>query len=291
MMKIATVSHMRALDRSAIENYGIPETLLMENAGLAAYRVLRDRLPVNGRRILVLCGSGNNGGDGLVVARKIFSEGGQPQVLLLSDPARYRGAAAVNWEIVQSLDIPVQAYSSPKTLDEDLAACHLVVDAIFGTGLSKPVQGAYAEVITRVNARRRPVVSLDIPSGIHGDNGLVMGTAIRADLTVTFGLPKVGNLLYPGFAHGGKLFATHISFPPALTQSSELAITLNAPPPLPARDPAGHKGSFGDALFICGAAGYFGAPYLAAMALLKAGGGYARLAAPAMVGSIAVKPA
>jgi NAD(P)H-hydrate epimerase len=145
------------------------------------------------------------------------------------------------------------------------------------------VRGAYAEVIARVNASRRPVVSLDIPSGIHGDNGQVMGTAIRADLTVTFGLPKVGNLLYPGFANGGALFATHISFPPALTRSSELAIALNTPPPLPGRDPAGHKGSFGDALFICGAAGYFGAPYLAAMALLKAGGGYARLAAPAAI--------
>jgi NAD(P)H-hydrate epimerase len=126
-------------------------------------------------------------------------------------------------------------------------------------------------------------MSLDIPSGIHGDNGLVMGTAIHADLTVTFGLPKVGNLLYPGFANGGDLFTTHISFPPALTASSELVIALNAPPPLPARDPAGYKGTFGDALFICGAAGYFGAPYLASMALLKAGGGYARLAAPASI--------
>ena len=282
-MKIATVSQMRAMDKSAIEDYGIPETLLMENAGLAAYRVLRDRFPVHGRRILVFCGSGNNGGDGLVVARKIFSDGGQPKVVLLGDPECYRGAAAVNWKIIQSLAIPVQPYASPEALDEDLAACQLVVDAILGTGLSKPVRGAYAEVINRVNASRRPVVSLDIPSGVHGDTGQIMGTAIRADLTVTFGLPKVGNLLYPGFANGGDLFVTHISFPPALTRSSDLAIALNGPPPLPDRDPAGHKGSFGDALFICGAAGYFGAPYLAAMALLKAGGGYARLAAPAAI--------
>jgi hydroxyethylthiazole kinase-like uncharacterized protein yjeF len=282
-MKIATVSQMRAMDRRAIEDFGIPETLLMENAGLAAYRVLQDRFPVNGRRILVLCGSGNNGGDGLVVARKIFSDGGKPQVVLLGDPERYRGAAAVNWKIIQGLDIPVQTYSSPEALDEDLAACRLVVDAILGTGLSKPVRGVYAEVIARVNASRRPVISLDIPSGIHGDTGQIMGAAIHADLTVTFGLPKVGNLLYPGFANGGDLFVTRISFPPAVTRSSEPAIAINAPPPLPARDPAGHKGAFGDALFICGAAGYFGAPFLAAMALLKSGGGYARLAAPAAI--------
>ncbi len=282
-MKIATVSQMRAMDRRAIEDYGIPETLLMENAGLAAYRVLQDRFPVNGRRILILCGSGNNGGDGLVVARAILADGGKPQVVLLGDPERYRGAAAVNWKIILGLDIPVQSYSSPEALDEDLAACQLVVDAILGTGLSKPVRGAYAEVIARVNASRRPVISLDIPSGIHGDTGQIMGTAIHADLTVTFGLPKVGNLLYPGFGNGGDLFVTRISFPPAVTRSSEPAIALNAPPPLPARDPAGHKGSFGDVLFICGAAGYFGAPFLAAMALLKSGGGYARLAAPAAI--------
>ena len=104
-MKIATVAQMRAMDQRAIEAFGIPETLLMENAGLAAYRVLRDRFPVVDRRILVLCGSGNNGGDGLVVARKIFSDGGQPQVLLLGDATRYRGAAAVNWEIIQRLGI------------------------------------------------------------------------------------------------------------------------------------------------------------------------------------------
>ena len=282
-MKIATVSQMRTMDRRAIEDFGIPETLLMENAGLAAYRVLQARYPVQGKQVLVLCGSGNNGGDGLVVARKIFSDGGQPQVLLLGDPQRYQGASAVNWEIVQRSGIATSADSSPAVLKELLATCHLVVDGILGTGLSKPVEGRYAEVIDIVNASGRPVVSLDIPSGIHGDNGQVMGTAILADLTVTFGLPKVGNLLYPGFRYGGELFTTPISFPPELTGSSELAIALNVPLPLPDRNPAGHKGSFGDALFICGAAGYYGAPYLAAMALLKAGGGYARLAAPASI--------
>ena len=282
-MKIATVSQMRTMDRRAIEDFGIPETLLMENAGLAAYRALQARYPAQGQGVLVLCGSGNNGGDGLVVARKIFSDGGRPKVLLLGDPQRYQGASAVNWEIVQRAGIETFTDSTSEVLEELLAACHLVVDGILGTGLSKPVQGRYAEVIDRVNASGRPVVSLDIPSGIHGDNGQVMGTAIKADLTVTFGLPKVGNLLYPGFAYGGTLFTTRISFPPELTDASELAIALNEPRPLPARDPAGHKGTFGDALFICGAAGYYGAPYLAAMGFLKAGGGYARLAAPASI--------
>jgi NAD(P)H-hydrate epimerase len=282
-MKIATVAQMRAMDQRAIEDFGIPETLLMENAGLAAYRVLRDRFPVAGRRILVLCGSGNNGGDGLVVARKIFSDGGRPQVLLLGDATRYRGAAAVNWEIIQRLGIDTAPYSTPAALDGLIKTCDLVVDAILGTGLSKPVRGDYADVIENVNASHRPVVSLDIPSGIHGDTGQVMGTAIRADLTVTFGLPKVGNLLYPGYHYGGKLYTTHIGFPPRLTRTDELAIAINRPPRIPKRSPWGHKGSFGDALFIAGAADYYGAPYLASMAFLKAGGGYARLAAPAAI--------
>lgn len=271
------------MDQSAIEDYGIPETLLMENAGLAAYRVLRDRFPVAGRRILVLCGSGNNGGDGLVVARKIFSDGGSPQVFLPGDPGRYRGAAALNWEMVRRLGIDAVHDGSPADLEDLLPDCHLVVDAILGTGLSKPVRGRYAEIVERVNAGGRPVLSLDIPSGIHGDTGQVMGTAIRADATVTFGLPKTGNLLYPGYHYGGVLHTTHIGFPPALTRAAHLAVALNRPVPLPQRSPWGHKGSFGDTLFVCGAAGYYGAPYLAAMAHLKAGGGYARLAAPAAI--------
>jgi len=282
-MKIATVAQMRAMDQSAIEDFGIPETLLMENAGLAAYRVLRDHFPLVGRDILVLCGSGNNGGDGLVVARKIFSDGGRPRVLLLGDPKRYRGASAVNWQIIQRLGIDVIPYSTIAIVEDRIAACDLIVDGILGTGLSKPVRGHYAEVIERVNAGDRPVISLDIPSGIHGDTGQVMGTAVQADLTVTFGLPKIGNLLYPGYQYGGTLYTSHIAFPPELSRSAHLTVAINQPPRIPERSPWGHKGTFGDTLFIAGAAGYYGAPYLAGMALLKTGGGYARLAAPATI--------
>jgi ADP-dependent NAD(P)H-hydrate dehydratase / NAD(P)H-hydrate epimerase len=282
-MKIATIDQMRAMDQSAIEDFGIPETLLMENAGLAAYRVLRDRFPLAGRRILALCGSGNNGGDGLVVARKVFSDGGHAQVLLLGDPTRYRGASAVNWEIVQQMGIEVIPYSTTAIVEDLLSACDVIVDGLLGTGLSKPVRGHYGDVIARVNASDRPVMSLDIPSGIHGDTGQIMGTAIRADLTVTFGLPKIGNLLYPGHQHAGTLYVSHISFPPALTRADHLTVAINHPPQIPDRSPWGHKGSFGDTLFIAGAAGYYGAPYLAGMAHLKTGGGYTRLAAPASI--------
>jgi NAD(P)H-hydrate epimerase len=282
-MHIATVAQMRAMDRAAIDRFGIAELQLMENAGSAAYRVMAERWGVWGNRYLVLCGPGNNGGDGFVVARKILADGGEPVVALLGEPARYQGAAAANLEILRRLGLTVTHLEDAEALEPLLCGCDGVVDALLGTGLSKPVSGLFAAVIEAVNASGRPVLSLDIPSGVNGDNGQIMGTAVKAHLTVTFGLPKAGNLLFPGFARGGELFVTHIGLPPDLTAACDLQLAVNGPPPLPRRDPAGYKGSFGDALFIAGSEGYYGAPVLAATAMLKAGGGYARLAAPAPI--------
>lgn len=271
------------MDREAIDRYGIPEELLMENAGLAAFRVLSETVGIAGRRFLVLCGGGNNGGDGLVVARKIRSGGGDARVILLSDPEGYMGAARTNFEIVSRLGLSLRTLGDAAEAAGDFEHCDAIVDAIFGTGLARPVAGRFREVIERINACGKPVLSLDIPSGVAGDTGQILGAAVQADDTVTFGLPKLGNLLYPGCARGGRLHVTHISFPPDLYRSEALAAALNEPPSLPPRDPAGHKGSFGSALFIAGAAAYFGAPYFSAAAFLKAGGGYARLAAPRSV--------
>jgi len=279
-MKISTVHEMRTMDQKAVQHYGIVEEMLMENAGLAAYRVLSASMGMAGRRILVVCGIGNNGGDGLVVARKILSGGGDPRVIILSDPAGYKGAAGINFNIVSRLDLNVRVIDDAGSLGDDIRCCDAVVDAIFGTGLTRPVEGHYREVIQRINRSGKPVLSLDIPSGVAGNTGRIMGEAIRASDTVTFGLPKIGNLVYPGYGRGGQLHVSHISFPPALYRSEVLTIALNDMPHLLPRDPAGHKGSFGNALFIAGAAAYFGAPYFSASAFLKAGGGYARLAAP-----------
>ena len=280
-MKISTVQEMRSLDRTAIDSYGIPEEILMENAGEAAYFVLLTRFGLPGRSFLVFCGGGNNGGDGFVVARKILSSGGRVKTFLLGDPEKYRGAARANLEILQRTGAEVVSLGSAGEAGKDLSHCDAVIDAIFGTGLDRDVEGRYAEIIGTINGCGRPVLSLDIPSGIHGDTGRIMGTAVRADATVTFGLPKLGNLLYPGYDHGGELFVTHISFPPGMIESANLKVELNQTPPLPPRDPKGHKGSFGDVLFVAGAAAYYGAPCFSALSFLRAGGGYARLAAPA----------
>jgi len=287
-MKVATVEEMRRMDRHAAESLGITEDILMENAGLAAVAVLRRETEIRGKTIAVLCGTGNNGGDGLVVARQVHSLGGRVRVFICGDPGRYRGAAAANYERARRLGLDLRPWDRATSEGRPFHGADAVVDALFGTGLDREVGGLQRTAIAAVNAAGKPVVSLDIPSGVNGDTGAVMGIAVKAQATVTFGLPKVGNLLYPGFALGGRLYVTHISFPPSLYDDASLRIAVNEPPPLPPRDPEAHKGSVGDCLFIAGAASYFGAPYLAAMSFYKAGGGYARLAAPrSIIGTVA----
>ena len=282
-MKISTVAQMRAMDRAAIEQFGIPEIVLMENAGQAAYTALRQQLGVVGRRFVIVCGSGNNGGDGFVVARKIIADGGRAKVFLLAAGNKFTGAARTHLTILEHLPVEIRPLTAVEDLHADLDRCDGIVDAILGTGLDREVRRLHARVIDRINAAGKPVLSVDIPSGINGDSGQIMGTAVRADATVSFGLPKIGNLTYPGYGHGGRLYVSHISFPPSLTDSQELTLAVNTPLELPPRDASGHKGTFGQVLFIAGAASYLGAPYLAAHAFLKAGGGYARLATPAVV--------
>lgn len=282
-MKIATVEQMRSMDRAAIDRYGIPEMLLMENAGLASCAVLEQELGIRGKSFVVFCGLGNNGGDGFVVARKIHSGGGSVKVFVLGAMEKYTGSAGANLEILRRTPVEIREITSARTVRKEIVHCDCIIDAIFGTGLARNVEGVHREVIEAVNASGKAVLSLDIPSGISGDTGQVMGCAVQADLTVTFGLPKTGNLLMPGFARCGTLSVSHISFPPELYGAPGLAIEVNYPPTLPSRNPDGHKGDFGEALFIAGARNYYGAPYFSAMSFMKAGGGYARLAAPSGV--------
>jgi NAD(P)H-hydrate epimerase len=279
-MKISSVDEMRAMDRHAAGKLGIPEAILMENAGQAAASVLAREIGIPDRKIVIFCGAGNNGGDGFVVARKIHADGGRVKVYLLGNPDKFTGAARMNLEILARLPVEVQPFQSMKKTRMEILHCHGIVDAIFGTGLDREVGGLYREAIALINASGKKVVSLDIPSGVNGDTGQIMGAAVQADYTVTFGLPKIGAMLYPGYERCGKLYVCHISFPPSLYDRTDIRIQVNRPAALPPRAKSGHKGSMGEALFIAGAAGYFGAPYFSAMSFLKTGGGYARLAAP-----------
>lgn len=279
-MKVARVAEMRAMDRRMVEEFSVPEETLMENAGLAARSLLMHEIGMQGKRCAILCGSGNNGGDGLVVARALHSAGVPVKIFLAADAEKFRGAAGANLAIVRKLPIEIERVNSAKAIRSELRHRGVLVDALLGTGLDRDVTGLFRDLIELVNESGKTIVSLDIPSGINGDTGSVMGSAVQADYTVTFGLPKVGNMLYPGFERGGKLRLSHISFPPALYDDNNLKIQINDSIHLPDRSPEAHKGSMGKVLFIAGATNYYGAPYFSAMSFLKAGGGYAYLAAP-----------
>ncbi len=282
-MKIASVAEMRSLDRYAMENLSLPEEILMENAGLAAYSVLTRQEDIKGQRYAVICGPGNNGGDGLVVARLLHARGARVKVFLAAGEAKFRGAARSNLEIASRLPLEVRQVESAAAIKSEIMHSRVLVDALLGTGLDREVSGLYRDLIQLLNDSGKMILSLDIPSGVNGDTGEVMGAAVRAACTVTFGLPKIGNLLYPGYSLGGKLYLSHISFPPALHSENSLPIQTNDRLTLPVRPADAHKGSMGKALFIAGAANYYGAPYFASHSFLKAGGGYAWLATPRQV--------
>jgi len=277
-MKVAKVDEMRGLDRRATEGFGISQDLLMENAGQAIYFVMLQEFGIKNNKFIVFCGGGNNGGDGLVVARKIHSSGGEVKVFLLDDEAKFRGAAKRNFEIVSRMPIEMSRVDSIDSIISEVLDSDAIVDAIFGTGLVREVSGIYKDVIQLINGSQSTVFSVDIPSGINGNTGEVMGVAVQADYTVTFGLPKLGNMLYPGYDHCGKLYVSHISFPPALYNSDSIEVAINNPVELPERARDTHKGNYGKALFIAGSSSYLGAPYFSALSFLKAGGGLSYLA-------------
>ena len=279
-MKVSNVEEMGVLDRRATEEYGIVEDILMENAGEASYFVILNEFGVAGKRFAVFCGAGNNGGDGFVVARKLHSMGGHVKVFLLGDRDKYKGAARNNYERISKMPIEIHDIESVELLRADVFHCDAIIDAIFGTGLDREPSGLYREAIELINESRKTIFSLDIPSGVNGNTGEVIGISVKSDYTISFGLPKIGNMLYPGFDLGGKLYVSHISFPPSLHGTESIKVSINTPAILPERDRDAHKGSCGKALFIAGSSNYLGAPYFAALSFLKAGGGLSYLATP-----------
>ena len=226
-MKAVSSDQMRELDRRAQQEFGIPELILMEHAGTAAAREARRMVlpaPRSSGRILVLAGGGANGGDGLVAARHLSNWGLLVEVVLLSDPDRLRGASLINLEILRRMEIPLSPVS---TVDEWNAWIHrkagnrwgLIVDALLGTGLTGPVREPFRTAIRWINRKRIPVVSVDLPSGLNADTGAACGEAVRASVTVTCGLPKVGLRRAQGLLLSGRVKVADISLPRALWMS------------------------------------------------------------------------
>lgn len=279
-MKVSTVAEMRELDRKAVEEFGITREILMENAGEATYFVILKEFGIQNKKFVVFCGSGNNGGDGFVVARKIHSNGGEVKVFLLARRGKYQGEAKKNLEVISRFPIDIKEVESIEEIKDDVFEADAIVDAIFGTGLDRDVDGIYRAAIELINESKKKVFAIDIASGVNGDSGQEMGCSVKADYTVTLGLPKIGNVLYPGYGRGGKLYVSHISFPPSLYESDSIKVEVAKPVPIPKRKPDTTKMDYGPVLVIAGAANYFWAPHASAYSFLKAGGGYVYLACP-----------
>jgi NAD(P)H-hydrate epimerase len=288
-MKVVTAEQMRGMDRRAIEEFGIPGVVLMENAGRAVYEVLcRAYGPVQGKRILIFCGAGNNGGDGFVVARYLQINGAQPHLFLTGTPAP-KSDAKVHFDLARALSIPCDGIpNKPWTIKETVQDCDLIVDALLGTGLREAPRDVYAEAIRAIQSGQCPVVAVDIPSGVVTDTGAVPGEVVRADHTVTFAYPKPGHFLFPGAAQVGKLHIADIGFDwSRLNEPADYRLlspdTAKQTSFLEKRFPDANKGDFGHVAIIAGSRGMAGAPALMARAAQRAGAGLVTVLTPACI--------
>jgi len=287
-MKIATAKQMASLDAAAINEIGIPGLVLMENAGRSTVEAAVERFgDPRGKPVAVFVGPGNNGGDGLVIARHLHQRGAEVRVFLLADEDRMKGDAAVNLAIVKNLALPLHRCATVEKLaavKDEAARCQLVIDALFGTGLQRDVTGHFAAAVDHMNLLPAPVVAVDLPSGLDADRGQALGTAVQASLTVTFGLVKPGHLLYPGRDLCGTLRVVDIGIPASIVQQAALegeALTADGlSHTLPSRPAAAHKGTFGHLLIAAGSIGKTGAAILSAQAALRSGAGLVSLVVP-----------
>ena len=216
-MKVVTAEEMRNIDEKTIKKYGIPGPVLMERAGLAVAIKIRELF--DKKKVIVLSGNGNNGGDGIVIARNLYNWGWNVKVLLIAKEDKLSPDCLAQLRIARKLRIPVEFRTTLN--DKDLHSA-VVVDALLGTGMNKPVTSPMSDIIAFINRSDVRVVSVDIPSGISSDDGQVKGEAVMADYTVTFGLPKIGHLLHPGAGHTGHLFIEDIGFPSELLSLESL---------------------------------------------------------------------
>jgi NAD(P)H-hydrate epimerase len=288
-MKVVTAEEMREIDKKTIEECGILGVVLMERAGFAVVSIIKEIF--GHKRVIIVSGSGNNGGDGLVVARNLHNEGWDVKVFLTSRPEDLKGDALSQYKSAVKFGVEIQPVKELLTHYSSVLTRHpIIVDAILGTGLSKNVTGKLSEVISLLNKSNIPIISVDIPSGISSDNGRVMGVAVRADYTVTFGLPKRGHLLYPGAEYSGKLFIEDIGFPEELLGTEKLNIELlmkdYISALIPKRKRYSHKGDYGHVLIVAGSRGKTGAALMAARACLKTGAGLVTIGVPESLANI-----
>lgn len=288
-MKVVTAAEMRRIDQDTIEGTGIPGIVLMETAGSAIVRAIKRHYPTC-QRIGIFAGKGNNGGDGIVIARQLAHIGRDVSLFLVSPQDSFTGEADINLQIAKRLGLRIEeiltdtGFYGTGDVPTTLASCELLIDAIFGTGLRGAVRSPIASVINAINSLPIPVLSVDLPSGLDADTGHPLGTCVQADRTVTIGLPKRGLLMHPGAELAGKLEVVDIGFPQQVVDAQDIKVhwttATQASQWVPPRPLASHKGSYGRVLVVAGSTGMTGAAALASEAALRAGAGLVTLATP-----------
>jgi len=292
-MIIVTAEQMRELDRLTIQKHGVPSLTLMERAGEAITRAILERFARNAKKgVLVVAGKGNNGGDGLVVARLLKKKRIPTEVALLARRDELSSDASHNLRAYLKHKGKVTEIGADglELLSQRISKNALIVDAILGTGMKNEVRDLFAGAIAMINASRLPVVAVDIPSGLDSDKGTPLGVAIQAEMTVALGYPKLGEVTYPGLDYAGDLVVADIGI--NAQAAAEVAPKLELLERemirclVPRREPDTHKGTYGHVLVVAGSRGKTGAAILACRAAMRTGAGLVTLAAPRSLNSI-----
>ena len=292
-MWLVTPEQMQELDRQTIQDAKIPGTTLMERAGTGVVTHLLQHFgPLKGKKVVVFCGKGNNGGDGLVVARLLQGKGAHTRVILMAPYKELSKDAKTMYRRLNKKIKPshILVLPSLETLESLTQDAHILIDGLLGTGLSSSLRDPYATAITAMNASHAYTVAVDIPSGLDGETGAILGTAIQADLTVTFGCPKIGLYVGDAIDQVGHIEVVDIGIPIEYVQELKPQNHLLTPelvsPLIPHRPQSAHKGTFGHAGIVAGSPGKAGAPALAALGALRAGTGLVTVATPQTVAPI-----
>jgi len=287
-MKLVTAAQMQELDRKTIEESGVPGKDLMERAGTGATKAFEEFFgSPKGKRVLIVCGKGNNGGDGFVMGRLLLRKKAKVKIILLGNPKELKGDAKSMYQrLMKTAGSPsVVVLPTPQALHTLLNNSDILIDAMLGTGISTHVKDVFRMTIDAMNESGRPILSVDLPSGIHTETGDILGAAVRANLTVTFGQPKLGLFLGSAIDHTGDIQVVDIGIPEDFVKETSSTNYLLTPslmrPLLSPRTRNAHKGTFGHTGIIAGSPGKTGAAALAAQAALRTGTGLVTVATPA----------
>ncbi|MGE5614785.1 MAG: NAD(P)H-hydrate dehydratase [Bacillota bacterium] len=299
-MKIVTPAQMNAIDSCSINEYGIPSLLLMENAAAAVANEAASMMGgASGKTVTVIAGRGNNGGDAFAAARLLYSKGAYVRVYLVGPKDGISGDALINMGILERIGIRVEELAETggqgekgglERLSADIKNSCMIIDGIFGTGLSRDVDGIAGMAVEMMNASGKPILSIDIPSGINGADGSIMGVCVKADVTVTFCMPKLGLVLHPGCEYVGRLRIADIGIPPEAIARQRILTELTGRAEvsrlIPARKAESNKGDYGRVLIITGSTGMTGSGCLASLAALRTGAGLVYAGVPESLAGI-----